>query len=286
MTQTHHPIDPSDVITMAALRAHLANHPMTMTRPLYDELLEQIPDFPSVHYERGVVGGVPGVWCRPATARNSGVILYLHGGVYVFGSAWAYRHFTGQLVGRTGMPAFIADYRLAPENCFPAAVDDARAAFRGLSESVAVVGDSAGGALALSLLLEPVRPPVAGILFSPWTDLALTGGSIETRSAEDPFLSRAALELGVAAYLQGQDPLTPLASPHYAELTALPPVQAHVGTAEVLLDDALRLAQRTTVELHVWQGMPHVFPRNVRTQLAARAALDLASEFIVTHSQD
>ncbi len=280
MTNTHHPIDPSDVAAMAALRAFLAANPIPMTRASYDQILEQIPDFPGVQYERAVVGGVPGVWCRPPVARANASLLYFHGGVYVFGSAWAYRHFVGQLAACAGVSAFAADYRLAPEHRFPAAIEDARAAFNALPGSVSVAGDSAGAALALGLLAERTRRPAAGVLLSPWTDLALSGESLVTRAAEDPLLSRQALQLGVTEYLHGQTALDPLASPLYADLSSLPPVQVHVGTAEVLLDDSLRLAERANVDLHVWEGMPHTFLRNVRTMLAARAALDLAGQFI------
>jgi epsilon-lactone hydrolase len=105
---------------------------------------------------------------------------------------------------------------------------------------------------------------------SPWTDLALTGESIETRAAEDPLLTRAALQHGVTGYLSGQNPRDPLASPLYAEHESLPPTQIHVSTAEILLDDSLRLAARVAVDLHVWEGMPHTFLRNARTMVAAR----------------
>jgi len=273
-------MDPSDVPAMTGFRGFLANNPITMTRAVYDQLLEQIPDFQGVQYERAVVGGVSGVWCRPPAARANAALLYFHGGVYVFGSAWAYRHFVGQLAARAGVSTFVADYRLAPEHRFPAAVEDARAAFRALDGAVSVAGDSAGAALALALLADQARQPASGVLLSPWTDLALTGESMTTRAAEDPLLTRAALELGATAYLAGQNHLDPLASPLYADLSSLPPIQVHVGTAEILLDDSLRLAARATVDLHVWEGMPHTFLRNARSMVAARTALDLAGQFI------
>lgn len=280
MTQRNHSLDPADAAAMVALRRFLAANPITMTRAAYDGILEQIPEFEGVRYERDVVGGVAGVWCRPPAARADAVLLYFHGGVYVFGSAYAYRHFVGQLAARAGIAAFVPDYRLAPEHRFPAAVEDAQMVFRALDGTIAVAGDSAGGGLAMALLADRARRPVAGVLLSPWTDLALTGESIVTRAAEDPLLTRAALELGATAYMHGQDLRDPVASPLYGEFAGLPPIQVHVGTAEILLDDARRFAARTALELHVWEGMPHVFLRNVRTMVAARAALDLAGQFL------
>jgi len=202
----------------------------------------------------------------------------------VLGTARAFRHFAGHLAARSGVATFIADYRLAPEHPFPAAFDDARAAYRGLAAElgggrIAVVGDSAGGGLALSLLQQ--EPGAAcGVLLSPMTDLALTGASIETRATVDPILTRAALEGGVRQYLGGQDPRDPRASPVYHEKRARPPVQVHVGTAEILLDDALRLGSQSRVEVHVWEGMPHVFPAHIASFDAARAAHDAIARFL------
>jgi acetyl esterase/lipase len=280
MNQTHHPLDAADATAMAGLRAFLSNNPVALSRAVYDQLHEQIPDAAGLAYQRGELGGVPGVWCRPPAARAGAALLYFHGGVYRYGSAWAYRHFAGQLAARAGLDTFVVDYRLAPEHRFPAAVEDARAAFAALDGAVAVAGDSAGAALALALLAGRARPPAAGLLLSPWTDLALTGESLISRAAQDPLLTRAALQQGATEYLAGQSPREPLASPLYADLSSLPPVQLHVGTAEILLDDSLRLAARTALDLHVWEGMPHTFLRNLRTLGAARAALDLAGQFL------
>jgi len=102
-------------------------------RAPFDEMMEHVPDAAGVTYTQGVVGGVPGMWCRPQSARPDAVILYLHGGAYVLGSAFAYRHFVGQIAARTGAAAFVAGYRLAPEHAFPAAIDDARAVYAGLA---------------------------------------------------------------------------------------------------------------------------------------------------------
>jgi acetyl esterase/lipase len=200
------------------------------------------------------------------------------------GTARAYRHLVGQIAARASVPAFVADYRLAPEHAFPAALDDARTACRALAAQfgtggVALVGDSAGGCLALSLLQEE-RGVRCGVLLSPWTDLALTGATIDTNAAADPFLSRAALEAGARQYLGEHDRRDPRASPLYGPTRETPPIQVHVGTAEILLDDSLRLASNEQVQLHVWEDMLHVFPSSIGLFEGAQAAHDLIATFL------
>src|SRR5258706_9618225 len=156
MSEVQHRSTAADQAAVKALRAKLAAAPIQITRESYDALLEQVPPAVSVAYSEGEVGGVPGVWCTPKVDAASNALLYLHGGVFVFGSAHGYRHFVGQIAARAGVRAFAADYRRAPEHPFPAALADARAAYRGLTDQVganhvALVGDSAGGGLALSL---------------------------------------------------------------------------------------------------------------------------------------
>src|SRR5580692_8171090 len=196
MTILRHGLTAADREAMIAFRAKVAAHPVAITRASYDAMLEQMPSADSVSYTETSIAGVRGVWCAPATSSNKAAVLYLHGGVFVYGTAHAYRHFAGRIAARSGAPVFVADYRRAPEEPFPAALDDTVAAYRGLAarhdaRNIAVVGDSAGGGLALSLLQsEPGAR--CGVLFSPWTDLALTGGSIEGKASEDAPLSRPA----------------------------------------------------------------------------------------------
>jgi acetyl esterase/lipase len=281
MPETLHPFAEIDRVAMDTFRAVIRANQGPMTRATYDSQLERIPEAPGVSYTSGSLGGVNGTWCTPLRARPDSTILYLHGGAFVLGSAHAYRHFVGQIAARAGIAAFVVDYRLAPEYPFPAAIEDARAALGALRGSeVVIAGDSAGGGLALTLLAESdsVR---AGVVLSPWTDLALTGDSIETRAGEDPLLSRAILAEGARQYLNNHDPRDGRASPLFAAPSRLPPIQMHVGSAEILLDDARRFAAREpTTMLHVWQGMPHVFLRNLAMLSAARAALDLVAGFL------
>ena len=221
-------------------------------------------------------GGVPAEWVVPVGVRGDGrVLLYFHGGAYQLGSPATLRHLVALLSGAARARALSVDYRLAPEHPFPAAIEDALAAYRGLlaggtdPASIAVAGDSAGGGLALGALValrdagEPM--PAAAVLLSPWTDLALTGESLRTRAAVDAMIKPEGMRETAALYLAGTDPRHPYASPLYADLHGLPPLLIHVGDAEVILDDSTRLAARASeagvdVSLEVWDEMPHVFP--------------------------
>lgn len=296
-----HPLTQKDGETIAMMRTEAASSKGKPsgpdTRGSFDEIMEKTPDAPGVSYKQGVVGSVSGVWCHPQNSRSGVVILYLHGGAYVQGSAHVYRHLAGQVAAYTGVSAFVVDYRLAPEHPFPAALDDAKAAYRGLIErgvqKIAIVGDSAGGGLALVLLSIAQSDALAGsglapsaaVVMSPWTDLALTGMSLQDHADDDPLLTREVLSAASASYLNGHDPNDPLVSPLFGSFTGLPPIQIHVGTSEVLLDDTRHYAkcahaEGVDVTAHVWEGMTHVFPGNVGTLNAAEAALDMIATFL------
>ena len=273
------------------MRAYAANNKGGgFSRAAYDQLVEQTPDAPSVEYEEGKVGGVAGWWCLPKGRKESAAMLYLHGGAYILGSAKAYRKFAGQIAVHAEVAAFVADYRLAPEHIFPAAVDDSIAAFRGLSQdfaSVAVVGDSAGGGLALALAESKLaKRPTATVVFSPMTDLALTGETVTSNAAADFILNKFALSAAAGQYLGPNDVRNPRASPLYGDLTGLPPISIHVGEGEILLDDSRRFAERGggDITLHIWEGMPHVFPQNVGVLVAAEEALVDTGAFISGHA--
>jgi len=283
MTNFHHGMTAGDAAAMKSLRAQMAAHPITITRASYDGLFEHVPPAEGIDYSEASVGNVPGVWCV-AGPRNTTAMLYLHGGAFVFGSARAYRRFVGHIVARSGVPAFVADYRLAPEHPFPAALDDARAVYRALVDQlgashVAVVGDSAGGGLALSLLREETGAG-CGVLLSPWTDLTLTGESLDSKAGDDPLLTRAGLAAGAEQYLGTHSRRDPRVSPLYASSREARPIQVHVGTAEVLLDDSLRLDAGDQIEVHTWEGMPHVFPSSIGVFEAAQEALALIGAFL------
>ena len=300
MSVFHHDQHLLDRAAMLAMRGVIALQPRTApgpeARPAFDEMIARTSAADGVTHEAATVGGVPGWWCRPARAIDGAALLYLHGGAYVVGSAAAYRNFAGQIAARASAAMFVADYALAPERPFPAAFDDAKAAYRGLGEAgfqrIALAGDSAGGGLALALLAA-VNAEAAGggprsaaaAVISPWLDLTLTGESMASKASVDPLLSRERLAAAANLYLAGHDPRDPRGSALTGDLAGLPPVLLHVGEDEVLLDDARRYAAGMeaaggSVELHVWQGMAHVFPASLSMFRAAAEALDSIGAFL------
>ena len=247
-----------------------------------------------VVFAPAALGGVAGEWAEAkAGGPARATLFYLHGGGYIGMSPATHRHLTGAFA-RRGFRVFAADYRLAPEHPFPAAVEDATAAWLGLRARVAgpayVAGDSAGGGLTLALLMRlrdlGERGPDGACLFSAWTDLAVTGASTRTNENRDPLLVSSGLERVAAAYLDGADPRTPLASPLYGDFAGLPPLIFFVGDTEILLDDTLRAAERARalgvpVELRVGPDMPHVWPFLNRITPEGRRAMDEAAAFLL-----
>lgn len=248
--------------------------PLPQARQNFEAMLAGIPIPEDVTFESTTIAGIPARSSMTPGASKDEVLLYFHGGGYSLGSSLGYRPLYSALARAAGARGLGIDYRLAPENPFPAAVDDALAAYRGLLDqgikpgSIAVAGDSAGGGLTVAALVAArdagLPMPAAAIAISPFSDLACTGASIATKASEDPSLNRDGL-LGMAAtYLNGASPTSPLASPYYANLSGLPPLLIQVGSAEVLLNDATGLAARAgeagvAVHLEVWPGMPHVW---------------------------
>jgi acetyl esterase/lipase len=240
----------------------------------------------------------PGEWIEPVApdhAARTRVILYLHGGAYIAMSARTHRAITSRLATWSDASLFAADYRLAPEHLFPTALDDAMAAYRALiaagtpASRIVVAGDSAGGGLALALLVAlrdaGAAPPAAGVLFSPWTDLASTGQSIVTNDAADALCFGAWVAAQAQYYLGDTPPTHPLASPLYADMTGLPPLLIQVGDCEVLLDDSRRVAEQArqagvATTLQIWPAVPHGWQMFASILPEGRAALRDASAFI------
>jgi epsilon-lactone hydrolase len=220
-------------------------------------------------------GGVDGEWIVPADARSDKTILYFHGGGFRLGSVASHRDLIARTAEASGCRVLAVNYRLAPEHRFPAALEDALSAYdwmraQGFTpENIALAGDSAGGNLVLTTMLglrDRSRPlPAAGVLMSPWTDLAATGESYQSRAASDPIHQRAMILALAKSYLgERGDPRNPLASPLYADLSGLPPLLIHAGDRETVRDDATILAGKAKAagvdaELQVWDGMIHVF---------------------------
>jgi acetyl esterase/lipase len=239
--------------------------------------------------------GVPGELIATPSSRPDRHVLYLHGGGYVTGSAAVYRNFTWRIAAATRARVLVIDYRLAPEHPFPAALDDAFAACRWLLGGKAaprrttIMGDSAGGGLALALLLKlrdsGHEPPAAAVALSPWTDLAMTGPSLVRNARADPMLPVSDARLFAASYLAGADPRHPYASPLYGNPAGLPPTLIHAGSDEILRDDAVRMAEkmhaaRCRVEIEVWPRMPHVWHLFAPVLPEANAAIARVGAFV------
>jgi acetyl esterase/lipase len=239
------------------------------------------------------MGGVAGEWVEPDSA--SATLLYLHGGGYVACSAQMHRPITIAFAQR-GLRVFAPDYRMAPEHLFPAAVEDAVAVYRALlerGEKIVVGGDSAGGGLALALMLSlrdaGLPLPSAAVLFSPWTDLAATGESLIANDRRCAMFRGANIGPTARHYLGSADPRNPLASPLYADLKHLPPLLIQVGKDEVLLSDSTRLAERAraagvAVDIKIWPVVPHLW-QLVPRMPEARKSLREASEFLLSSEE-
>lgn len=241
-------------------------------------------------------GGVPAEWITTPGVEDQYAILYLHGGGYVAGSVKTHRDLASRISRASKARVLIIDYRLAPEHPFPAAVEDATAAYRWLvsaggidPSNLIVAGDSAGGGLTVASLVklrdEGDAPPAGAVCLSPWTDLACTGETLKTKAEVDPFVTPEGIEFMARVYLGDADPRNPLASPLYADLKGLPPMLIQVGTSEILLDDSLRLADRAkaagvNVELDVWEDMVHVFAAFAAFAPEGRQAIERIGEFV------
>jgi acetyl esterase/lipase len=241
----------------------------------------------------GEYGRASGEWVGVAAARRH--ILYLHGGYYLAGRPGTYRNLAGRLASGLRAEVLLVEYRLAPEHPYPAALDDAIDAYRGLLDTgvdpatVAVAGDSAGGGLALALLQrarsEALPLPGAAVLFSPWVDLTCSGGSVDTNDETDDMLSAAALRTAAALYAGHIDLNTPGSSPLFGDLSGLPPLFITVDSSETLLDDSLRLVDRcravgAKAELHQTTGLFHVWPITVPYVREARQTLAAVVSFL------
>jgi len=264
--------------------------PIALQRRWVDAVAALGPSAKRLSLASQTMNGVPAECVRADGADSGRVILFLHGGGYCVGSPRSHRALAGQLAFRAAACVYAPDYRLAPEHPCPAALDDALSAYRWLlardvaAGSIVLVGDSAGGGLALSLALalrnrgQPL--PAALVLLSPWVDLGLSGASQRTHAARDPMLSMAGLQRWSAAYRATLAADDPVCSPLYANLRGLPPLLIQVGSEEVLLDDARRLQQRAQaagvdVQLQEYAGLWHDF--QLQAGLVAEAGIAIAA---------
>jgi acetyl esterase/lipase len=264
-------------------------------RAIFHEMIAAVPTPEDVSAKSGELGGVPVVTVETPGTDPSVAVLYFHGGAYALGSAADSVGLAADVSRRAAARAISVDYRLAPEHPFPAALDDAVAAYRALldegvpSAKIAIVGESAGGGLVAATLVAlndaGLPQPSSATVFSPWADLSVSGASATTKAGLDPALTAEALRTRARDYLGERDTATPLASPIFADLTGLPPLLIQVGSHEILLDDAVRLASRAAdhdvqVELQVWPEVPHVFQGFAALLDDADRALLAAAAFI------
>jgi epsilon-lactone hydrolase len=267
-------------------------------RRLLRELLSAQPLPADVTVTEAALGGVRTAEITVDGAEPRNVVLYFHGGVYVMSDAFLAAGLASQVGRRTDAKVISVDYRLAPEHPYPAAVDDALAAYEALLDNgvapsdIAFAGESAGGGLAIATLVNArdhgLPLPAAAFVMSPYADLTLAGTTMETKGALDPLLSPEALQARVPDYTAGQDAALGLISPIFADLSGLPPLIIQAGTHEVLLDDAIRLARQAAtadveVTLDITPGVPHVFQAYSPLLDEAGAALDRAGQLLSAH---
>lgn len=240
--------------------------------------------------------GVNAALFTPPGIENQRIILFLHGGAYIAGSIKTTQYHAVEIAKVAKARVLIIDYRLAPEHQFPAALDDAINAYQWLLNvegvpynKLIIIGVSAGGGLTIATLLKlrdlGIRMPKAAVCISPWVDLTFTGKTSKKRAKIDPFLTPDGLEFAADLYLRDMDPRDPFVSPIYANLRGLPPLFIQAGTAEILYDDAVRLAKNAEkagvdVKLDIWEDMIHAFPVFVSVAPESKQAIEKIGKFI------
>jgi monoterpene epsilon-lactone hydrolase len=270
---------------------------MEQRRAGMERISERVPA--DVICEQVNARGVHAEWIAAPGAEKDRVILYLHGGGYVVGSINTHRAMVSRIARASNARALAIDYRLAPEHPFPAAVEDTLAAYKWLLAQgykpgrIVISGDSAGGGLAIVALLAirdaKLPMPAGAVPISPWTDLEGTGESVRTRAARDVMVTQDNLASSAKQYYGAHDPKDPLVSPVHANFRGLPPMLIQVGDAEILLDDATRVAKSAKaagveVDLEVWDEMPHVWHVFAKLLPEGQQAIDKIGKFVIART--
>ena len=286
------------IIQMLRSRPREERLDIPTARAGFEMLAQMFPVAADIEREPASADGIPGEWITAPNSTDATTILYLHGGGYSIGSVNTHADMVSRICRASGARAFSLNYRLAPENPYPAAVEDATKAYRWLlkqgvrPESIVISGDSAGGGLALATLLalkaagDPL--PGAAVLLSPWTDLDATGESIKTRAESDPMIVADPLKTMAKIYAGTASLTDPLVSPLYGDYSGLPPILIQVGDAEVLLDDATRVAEKAKAAgvdctLEIFDEMIHVFQIFAATLPEGQQAIDKIGEWVKQH---
>lgn len=276
-------VDAATSMDVAEMREHV------------DKITRKMRRVPGLAFEPTTLAGLTAEWARPLAPEPGRAILFVHGGGYQLGSIDSHRDLASRIARSAQISTIAIAYRLAPEHPFPAALDDVEAAYRALvreqgleGAKIAIVGDSAGGGLAISAALRirdrgELPLPGALVAMSPWTDLTCTSESLNAN--HDPTVKAEYVKRMADAYLGGADPHTPEASPYYAELAGLPPILLQVGTRDALLDDTRSFADRckqadVDVTLQLCEGMFHAFQLWGGLLKPARAAIDDIAAFV------
>ncbi|MCK0155395.1 alpha/beta hydrolase [Alcanivorax sp. S6407] len=265
----------------------------------FDTVTLALPVHSDVHISPALVGGVPGEWLIAGrNVRSNRVVLYFHGGAYFFGSPRSHRAVTWRMSQYCKAKVLALDYRQPPDWAYPAPIDDAVRAYKALLElgydpqHIVFAGDSAGGNLSLVTMLRlrelGLPQPSCAVLISPWADLTCSGESIVSNNRRDPMIPIDALRFVSGSYSRQHDPASPLISPVYADYAGLPPMLIQVGSTEVLLSDAERVAEQAAkaevpCQLQVWENMPHVFHALASLVPEARQALQEIGAFVHDH---
>lgn len=261
----------------------------------FEATLATIPVAPDLGFGETMLGGIPALSISPPGPLDDGVLLYLHGGAFIAGSAFGYRGLAGELCRAAGLEGRSIDYRLAPEHPFPAALEDALAAYRALLDAgyapgdIIVAGDSAGGGLMVSLLVAlreaGLEQPRAALAISPWVDMGCDAASYADKAGDDPSLTVSGLRQAAAHYLGGRSERHGPGSPVRSDLGGLAPLLIQVGSNEILLDDAVSLARaagaaKVQVRLEIWPAMVHVWHAFGFMLAEGREAIAVAGTFL------
>ena len=283
------------IVQMLKARPITGSPSVAEMRAGFEQMAGLFPLDADVKVEPVQARSVKAEWVTAPGADAGRAILYLHGGGYVIGSINTHRSLASRISRASKARVLVIDYRLAPEHPFPAAVDDSVAAYRwmlatGLKPArIGVAGDSAGGGLAVATLVAikdaKLPLPAAAACLSPWIDLEGLGDSMKTKASVDPMVQKDGLVQMAQAYLAGANPRSPLAAPLYADLAGLPPLLIQVGTAETLLDDSTRLAERARkagvkVTIEPWENMIHVWQVFAPMLDEGQQAIDKIGDFI------